>query len=295
MPFAAWGVLVLSLAATAGHAQTPESRTRVLMLGTGNPSPDPQRSDPATAVVVDSQAFLVDAGAGVARQLAAARAQRLLDGVELPRHIFITHLHSDHTLGLPELIYQLWMRRPREEITLYGPRGLQAMVTHVLEAWSEDLRIRIRSSGEMAGEPAPHVNVHEIEPGEAYKDPPVTVTAFSVHHGTWPQAFGYRLETPDKVVVISGDAGPPSAIPDQCQRCDILVHEGGRPEAAATPYFREFHTTAEQLVAIANQSQPKLLVLTHQPAGGFVEGLAIIRAGYPGTVVIAEDLDVYPR
>jgi ribonuclease BN (tRNA processing enzyme) len=290
------GVVALLIPAlvAAAQAQATASRTRVVMLGTGNPAPDPERFGPATAILVDSTAYLVDAGVGVMRRWNAARARQLVDGALWKRVVFVTHLHSDHTLGLPEVILTMWMQNPRREVVLYGPKGLQAMTTHILAAWSEDVRIRTAASGEMGGAPAPRVIVHEIGPGEVYRDSLVTVTAFLVHHGSWPQAFGYRFNTPDKVVVLSGDAGPPSAIPDQCHGCDILIHEGGLPAAAATPYFKDFHTTAEELAAIANQSRPGLLVLTHQRAGINERGLAIIRAQYDGKVVIASDLDVFP-
>ncbi len=291
------GVVALLAAAlvAAAQAQAPESHTRVVMLGTGNPAPDPERFGPATAIPVDSTAYLVDAGVGVMRRWNAARARQLVDGASWKRVVFVTHLHSDHTLGLPELIFTLWMQRPREEINLYGPSGLRAMTTQILEAWTQDVRIRTTAPGDMAGQPAPHVTVHEIAPGEVYRDSLVTVTAFLVHHGSWRQAFGYRFNTPDKVVVLSGDAGPPSAIPGQCRKCDILIHEGGLPAAAATPYYMDFHTTAEELGSIANQSRPVLLVLTHQRAGINERGLAIIRSQYDGKVVIASDLDVYPQ
>jgi ribonuclease BN (tRNA processing enzyme) len=197
---------------TAGLVQAPATRTRVLMLGTGPPAPDPDRFGPATAVVVDSTAYLVDAGVGVLRGWSAASTRGLVHGAEPPRVAFITHLHSDHTLGLPELLFGLWMQMPRREIVLFGPKGLRAMTTHMLAAWTEDVRVRTGRGGEMNGASPPRVTVHEIEPGRIYQDARVTVTALAVHHGTWEYAYGYRFDTPDKVIVFSGDAAPPSAI-----------------------------------------------------------------------------------
>ncbi|HET8634154.1 MAG TPA: MBL fold metallo-hydrolase [Gemmatimonadales bacterium] len=284
----------LALIATTGQAQTARpSSSGVLMLGTGNPMPDPDRFGPATAVIADSAAYLVDAGDGVMRRWRAAQAQHLVDGVTLHRIVFLTHLHSDHTQGLPALIWWLWMTDQDQPITIYGPRGTRAMTGHILAAWSEDIAIRIGEGGEFAGKPGPNVKVHEIDPGIVYQDSLVTVTAFAVHHGTWPQAFGYRFNMPDKVIVISGDAAPPSAIPGQCRQCDILVHEGGLPEAKATSYYHAFHSTAEEIARVANATHPRLLVLTHQRPGVNQPGLDIIRANYAGRVVIASDLDVY--
>ena len=278
----------------AGPAQAPATHhTRLLMLGTGNPAPDPDRLGPATAILTDSSAYLVDAGIGIIRRWQAAVDRGLTGGAALKRVVFITHLHSDHTLGYPELIYTLWMAHPDDSIAVYGPAGLQAMTDHILQAWSEDVAIRTGAGGDLYGKDRPRVRVHEIAPGMIYRDSLVRVTAFAVHHGTWPQAFGYRFDTPDKVIVLSGDAAPPSAIPDQCQACDILVHEGGRPAGQATPYYLAFHSTAEEVAAVANRSKPGLLVLYHQRADGNPRGLEIIRAAYAGKVVIAEDLDVF--
>lgn len=209
------------------------------------------------------------------------------------RVAFITHLHSDHTLGYPELIYTLWMEQPARGIVVYGPKGLKAMTAHILAAWSEDVAIRTGARGEMAGDRPPRVEVHEIEPGVAYRERLVTVTAFRVHHGTWREALGYRFDTPDKVVVLSGDAAPLSAIAAECRRCDILVHEGGRPADEVTPYYREFHSTAEEIAGVANASKPGLLVLYHQRPGVNQRGLEIIGSRYGGKVVIAKDLDLF--
>jgi ribonuclease BN (tRNA processing enzyme) len=302
------GTLLVAIAAAAVSfganleaqaASHRSSRTRVVMLGTGTPSADPDRFGPATVIIVDSTPYLVDFGVGVVRRWAAALRARVapLNVWDL-KTAFLTHLHSDHTLGFSELIFTSWTleKGPRRPLEVYGPEGLGAMTGHLLAAYAADIRIRTDSGGELAGSPPPAVRVHEIQPGVIYRDSLVTVTAFLVHHGTWPQAFGYRFQTPDKDIVISGDAGPPSTIPAQCHQCDILIHEGGYVNArmgAFGPYQRSFHTSADELAAIANQSHPKLLVLYHQPSGEEAERLNAIRARYRGAVVVAKDLDVF--
>jgi ribonuclease Z len=269
------------------------------MLGTGTPAADPDRFGPAVVVLVDSTPYLFDAGVGVVRRWAGAlRGGVAAIGPATLHRVFVTHLHSDHTLGLPELIFTTWTLggNARAPLEAYGPPGLREMTAHLLAAWTEDIAVRTSSEGEGAGEAAPSVNVHEIEPGVVYRDSLVTVTAFAVHHGTVPHAFGYRIQTPDKVIVLSGDAGPPSTVAEQCRGCDILVHEGGSVLAAdATDYFRRFHTTVEALAAIAAAAHPKLLVLYHQrPAGLVVErAYARLRQLYAGPFVVARDLDVY--
>jgi ribonuclease BN (tRNA processing enzyme) len=216
-------VAVALMAAAGPHAQ---SRTNVVVLGTGTPNADPDRYGPSVAIVVDETSYLVDFGVGVVRRAAAAERAgiKALNATNL-KYAFATHLHSDHTLGLADLILTPWILERSTPLTLYGPRGLQAMVTHLVAAYQADLHVR-QTDGEPKHQYDPHVvHVHEITPGIVYQDDLVTVTAFAVAHGGWPQAFGYRFQTPDRTIVISGDTGPHSHVEDQCQRCDVLVHE----------------------------------------------------------------------
>lgn len=275
------------------------SRTRVIMLGTGTPAADPDRFGTAVVVLVDSTPYLFDAGVGVVRRWTAAiRNEGLPLAASSLRTAFVTHLHSDHTLGYPELILSSWTleQGPHRPLEVYGPVGLKAMTDHLLAAYTEDIAIRTGDEGERAEQAGPVVHVHEIGSGVVYHDSLVTVMAFTAHHGTWKQAFGYRVQTPDRVIVLSGDAGPPSEIPGQCQGCDILLHEGGfRLAADANPYYKRFHTTTEDLARIAAAARPKLLVLYHQPPTGPVpeRGYAVLRSLYPGAFVVARDLEVF--
>ena len=217
------------------------------------------------------------------------------------KRAFATHLHSDHTLGLADLILSPWVLERDAPLDLYGPRGLRAMATHLVAAYADDLRVR-----ETGGEPKHRYNprvvaVHEIVPGIVYRDERVTVTAFAVKHGTWPQAFGYRFQTPDRTIVISGDTGPDSHLEDQCRRCDVLVHEVyaeagfARRPAEWQAYHARYHTSSRELAAIAARARPGLLVLYHQLMWSASEDelLKEVRSGYDGTVVSAHDLDVY--
>lgn len=288
--------------APAASSAKQDTRTKVLFLGTGTPAPDPDRFGPATVVLVDSTAYLFDVGVGVVRRWSAA----LRRGVAPLRvwdlnPVFITHLHTDHTLGLSDLIFS-GRGRGNRALLLYGPPGVRSMSEHLLSAYSEDVQIRTGpGGGEMEGSAPPRVTVTEIDTGVVYRDARVTITAFRVHHGTWKHAFGYRVQTPDKVIVISGDAAPPSAIPDQCMRCDILIHEGGAfdPDSLGTSarrgaYSKAFHTSAQELAEIAQRARPKLLILTHQGLAENQRGLELLRSRYrDGRVEIAKDFDVF--
>jgi ribonuclease BN (tRNA processing enzyme) len=274
------------------------NRTEIILLGTGTPYPDPNSSGPATAVVVDGRVFLFDAGVGVMRKLNAAKLP--LSG---PEAVFITHLHSDHTLGYADLILTSWIMRRVKPFPVYGPQGLQRMTDHLLAAYSEDIEIRTNGlEHEVPG--GYQVNVHEIQAGVVYEKNGVRVTAIAVHHGTWKQAFGYRIDTPDRSIVISGDASPSEGLVKAAQGVDVLIHEvysaaGLKPEDRPggkdwPQYCREFHTSDVELGALAARIKPKFLILDHTIRfGASDEELlgAVRRGGYAGKAVVGKDLD----
>ncbi len=170
--------------------------TQVVLLGTGNPQPDPDRSGPATAIVVNGSAYLVDFGPGVVRRAAAARLDKGIAALE-PANIrvaFLTHLHSDHTAGYPDLILPPWAMGRRTPLEVYGLKGLKNMTDHILAAYGEDIGIR-RDGMEHEPPEGVRVNAHEIKAGVIYRDANVTVTAFPTRHGEWEQSFGYRFDT----------------------------------------------------------------------------------------------------
>ncbi len=190
----------LGLAAPASSV-AQSSRTQIVMLGTGTPVPDPDRSGPAVAIVVDTVAYLFDAGVGVVRRAAAAGrngirafAPSTPTSQPSPRidRVFITHLHSDHTLGLADVILTGWIQGRKAPLDVYGPPGTQRLVNGILDGNSEDIAERLAASG---GPPAIgwKANVHEIAPGVVYQDARITVTAFAVDHAGWKYAFGYVI------------------------------------------------------------------------------------------------------
>jgi ribonuclease BN (tRNA processing enzyme) len=278
------------------------SQTQVVILGTGTPQADPDNSGPSVAVIAGGTAYLVDCGPGVVRRAAAAQRKGVAALVPQNIHVvFITHLHSDHTLGYPDLIFSPWVLGRSDPLEAYGPRGLQDMTDYIEKAWGKDIDVRTNGL-EQANRTGYKVQVHEIAPGIVYKDKNVTVSAFLVAHGSWDQAFGYKFETADRTIVISGDTAPTDSVVKACNRCDVLLHEAYSEGdfSARTPerqkYFRSFHTSSAELAKEATQAQPRLLVLYHQMYGANVtydQLLGEVKQHYSGNAVSAHDLDVY--
>lgn len=293
--FIGWRVL------PGAWAEDTGSHTQVVLLGVGNPNADPERSGPAVAVVTNGVAYLVDCGPGVVRRAAAAEKKGIgaLEATKL-RRVFITHLHSDHTLGYPDLIFTPWVLGRTEPLEAYGPKGLREMTANIEKAWKKDVYVRTHGL-EQANRTGYKVAVAEIAPGVVYRDANVTVTAFPVHHGIWDQAFGYRFDTKDRSVVISGDTKPVDSLVAACQGCDVLLHEVYNPRGEELKtehwkkYFSDFHTSPEELGDVARRAHPKLLVLYHLsmeklPEQDLVEQ---VRKAYAGKMVVGRDLEIY--
>lgn len=269
---------------------------QVILLGTGTPNAEPERSGPSVAIVANGAPYIVDFGAGIVRRAVAAH----INPANL-KIAFATHLHSDHTVGLADLILTPWTLERTAALELYGPAGLRAMASHIVKAYREDIQVRLHG-GEPSNKTGYNVNAHEIRPGVVYRDANVSVTAFRVPHGDWREAFGYRFDTSDgRSIVISGDTGPTDAVTKACNACDVLVHEvystagfAKRP-AEWQKYHARYHTSSAELAGIASKARPGLLVLTHQLLWGTSDGdlLAEVRRGYSGRVVSGHDLDVY--
>ncbi len=301
--------ILCTLALMPALAFAQPSRTQIVMLGTGTPIPDPDRSGPAVAIIVDSVAYLFDAGAGVMRRAVAAGrngvrafAPRNAMGQAAPQfdRLFLTHLHSDHTLGLADVIFTPWIQGRRAPLDIYGPPGTKHLVSGILDAYSEDIAERIAASGGPAPDGWKSV-IHEITEGVVFKDSRITVRAFAVPHAGWKYAFGYRVETPDRTIVISGDTRANSGIAEHCRGCDVLIHEVYSDSGFATlpparqAYHSNAHTSATNLSDIATRARPRLLILYHQLFFGATEEklLSEVRSRFSGRVVSAHDIAVY--
>jgi ribonuclease Z len=265
----------------------------VLLLGTGYPRPDPERAGPSTAVLFGDKWFVVDAGRGTTMRVA---------GTDLKyanlRGVFLTHLHSDHTAGLPDLFNTSWQfGRKTTPLLLYGPPGTRKLAKAMLDFFAEDIRLR-RDVLEKHPAAGARIETHIVREGVVYDDGEVKVTAFVVDHKPVQHAYGYRFEAAGRSVVISGDMRPNPNLLKYAKGADILVLEAYLPEhfdKVDTPEvaarLKSYHTSAEEAGRIAAAAGVRTLVLTHLIPGNADETFRERASrAFKGEVVVGRDL-----
>jgi len=278
--------------------------TKLVLLGTGNPNPNPERSGCALAIVVNDTPYIIDFGPGLIRQAArlTPRYGGKIEGLnaENIKTAFLTHLHSDHTTGYPDLIFTPWVMGRDTPLEVYGPEGIVKMTDHILQAYQQDIDYRLEGS-EPANDLGWRVNAHEMAPGKIYRDENIEVHAFLVEHGDWPNAYGLKFTTPDRTIVISGDTRPCKKLIEMSKGADILVHEVysvkgyEQKDPVWKTYHAAHHTSTHELGKIATEANPGLVVMYHILAWGSTneEMLEELKEVYSGNAVIGNDLNIY--
>lgn len=285
-------------------AQSPA--IKVVLLGTGRPDPAIDRFGPATLVEAGGQKLLFDAGRGVSQRL-----WQLKIPLGQVHALFLTHLHSDHTVGIPDVWLTGWLPTPfggrSSRLEVWGPTGTTEMMAALRKAYQWDLHVR--GEGEGLPPAGSEVVAYDIAEGVIYERQGLKVTAFLVDHGGLLEpAFGYRVDYGGHSVVISGDTRPNENLIRHSVGADVLVHEVAavRPElleksptAATARRILGFHTSPEDAGRVFTRVSPKLAVFTHvvllttdrnfpPPTGA--EVIRRARMVYPGAVVLGEDL-----
>ena len=262
---------------------------QVSLLGTGLPFPNPRRCGPGYAVRAGAHNFVVDCGSGI--------VHRMVELGLMPNevdHLFITHLHSDHFIDLGHFIVTRWMMSDDRPWHIYGPEGTRTMVGQLLDLLRPDLELRMRIR--KVPREMPDIRVRELTEGPALDVDGVAVTAFDVAHYPLEQAFGYRFETRDRRIVLSGDTSPCENLVRHAHRADILIHECVQYDKWISPQIDHSHTplahtSPERLGLVARDAAPGLLVTTHMlPDSEPDELREIIRRDYAGPLAIGEDL-----
>jgi ribonuclease Z len=244
---------------------SPAAALEVILLGTGFPRPDPNRAGPSAAIVHGDRWFVVDAGRGATLRIAGTTLNYAnLQGV------FLTHLHSDHTAGLPDLFITSWQfGRKSVPLALYGPKGTKKLADGMLMFFEEDIRLR-RDIQEKHPAAGARIRTREIGEGVILNERGLKITAFVVDHKPVEHALGYKFEAEGKSIVVSGDTRPNRNLIKFARGADVLVLEAYLPEhfdrvdtPAVAARLKSYHVSAEEAGAIAAESGVKTLVLTH--------------------------------
>jgi len=279
------------------------AETQVVILGTGTPVPDADRSGPSAAVIYNGEAYIFDVGGGMV-QRAIEASEKLNIPALYPtniKHLFLTHLHSDHILDYPELASTYWWRRS-EALTVHGPVGVKKMAQGFYDMLSVDIELRTDGHQPMK-DPELYkslINEHE-KGGGLYKKGELTIEAFDVPHGAITPAFGYKITTPDKSIVISGDTSYSDIVAEKAKGVDVLVHEviNEKGLRKLSPFWQKYHssshTLSSELGKLAAKAKPKVVVLTHILYYGAPIETTVdqVKEHFSGDVVLANDLDVF--
>ena len=280
------------------------SETKLIVLGSGTPNPDPERYGSGYAVVVNNSAYIIDFGPGIVRRISAMSPTWGGDypSMELQNIniAFLTHIHSDHSGALADLILTPWIMGRNEPLRLYGPPGLNAMSKNITEAYIDDIDYRLYGS-QPANKLGYTTKVTEIsKDGLIFKDDNVEVTAFKNAHGDFQNSFGFLFVTKDKKILLSGDTAVSENLKKYGTDLDILVHEVFSSETFINKtkdwqiYHQAHHTSSIDLGIIANELKPKKLVLSHILFWGASEESLLndVKKNFNGDAVIAKDLMV---
>ena len=279
--------LTLGLLLLSGYTLVPTAQAqslKVYLLGTGNPQPRIDRFGASILVEAGGEKMLFDSGRG-----ATIRLYQMGIPVGDANPLFLTHMHSDHVVGIPDILLTGWMRGREIPFQVFGPRGTEEMMMHLDQAYKADIRIRL--SGGRRSLEGVVIRARDIEQGVVYEHDGVKVTAFEVEHGRTKPAFGYRVDYGGRSVVLSGDTGPSENLIRFSQGADLLIHEvrlagpgpGGRGMS---------HTTPEEAGEIFTRVKPRLALYSHiippdAPAKDLITGT---RKTYDGPLEVGEDL-----
>jgi len=288
-------VVLFVAAAVSSVAQV--QGIRVTLLGTGCPPPAMNRFGPSTLVEAGGQKLLFDAGRGTLQRLTQLKVRwQDVNGV------FLTHLHSDHIVGFPDLWLTGWLIVPGRSVPLqvWGPSGTSKMMSRIKQAYEYDISIRLANDG--ASPDGVMLVVEDISEGVVYNKGGVKVTAFEVDHAPVKPAFGYRIDYAGRSVVLSGDTRVSENLIRHAQGVDLLVHEVFVPETLqreGVPPDRAknivaYHTTPEQAGQVFARAKPKLAVYSHicLPTASEQDLLPPTRKTYGGPLELGEDLMV---
>jgi ribonuclease BN (tRNA processing enzyme) len=314
------GAAALPAVSRTAWAQTvlPKTGTRLITLGTqSGPPPRAHRAQSSNLLTINGTHYLIDAGDGVARRLAKAGINVRDIGI-----IFVTHHHDDHTGGLGMLMSVAWDAQRKEPINVYGPPPTAALVKAAAQYYGISAEIRL--ADDASGQTATLAQIlfgHDVGTGMIYKDANLKVTAvenshFALHSGEAAgkhKSYSYRFETPDRIIVFTGDTGASNSLNELAKGADLLLTEtvsvqdrielmirDGRWHTMSseqqTGFMRQAtrgHMTPELIGKMASQANVKTVVLTHltyKPDNDYTGVVDEVKKYFSGQVLVAKDL-----
>ena len=312
--------LVLTTPGTAqtGAKDAAKASTRFITVGTaGGPTRRAGRAQSSNLLMVNGTPYVIDAGDGTTRRLAKFKFNFRSLGT-----IFITHGHNDHTGGIGYLLSAGWIAQRTQPINVYGPPGTEGLVKAAVQYFNYDVEIRI-SDGSRTMPIEKVFFGHDVAPGVVFQDANVKVTAVENSHFHFPAAspafgkcksYSYRFETPDRVVVFTGDTGPSDAVAELAKNADMLVTEVGSPDDVVEARKRtgrwdvlspkeqeefirhqvEEHLTPEHVGKMATKAGVKTVILSHlsprPDSDDYAPWAEEVKKHFSGQVHVAKDL-----
>lgn len=271
--------------------ENKQGRFRVTLLGTGAPPPVLDRFGPSTLVEVGGERFLFDAGRGALQRLYQLK-------IQFADMLFLTHLHSDHVVGIPDLWLTGWVSGRAGPLRVWGPAGTRDMMSHLEKAFGFDIRVRrgLHPSEGVA------VLAEDFTEGLVYDRNGIKVTAFEVDHGLVKPAFGFRIDYAGRSVILSGDTTFNENLIRHSRGADLVIHEVIAPDLfrafrAASSQERvnrviQNHATPEQAGEVFTRVAPRLAVYSHivPPTAAAQDLIPATRKTYSGPLEVGEDL-----
>jgi ribonuclease Z len=279
-----------------------DSDLKVTLLGTASPQPWPNRFGPSTLVEAGEQKLLFDAGRGV-----PIRLRQLNIPLGKITALFLTHYHSDHTSGIPDVWLTGWLPPPYARRTtpfhVIGPVGAKSLMANLEKAYALDIKIRLEDE-KLPPEGIASVVDEFEQDGIVYERDGVKVIAFTVDHGpAIKPAVGYRIEYKGRSVLISGDTRYDQNVIKFGTGTDVLIHEvcAVRAELQGNIVIQRIaghHTSPREAGQVFAQAKPKLAAYTHLvflatekvPPPSVDDIIAETRQTYGGPLEVGEDL-----